>query len=263
MNLQSIEDLLRDVGRYQLEGYRKLEAGDVQVKEGGSYLSVVTEYDVETERRVFAHLSRQFPQDSFLGEENGNVRRDPDRYWILDPIDGTTNFTQGVAYWGPSLALWDRQGPAVGWIYFPAVDQMFHARRGEGAYLNGKRIHASRVTEYSDLVSVATTSSLHKRYQLTVPAKHRILGSLVVNLAYVATGSLAASYCRAHVWDVAAGILIAREAGAIVESQPAIETIDIAALDMKHATSLTIFARANAALPSLERYLVPLPAGGR
>ncbi|MBI4604151.1 MAG: inositol monophosphatase [Planctomycetes bacterium] len=263
-DFSEIEALLREVGAYQLEGYRKLEKADVKLKEGGTYgESVVTEYDVETERRVFDFLSRRCPGDSFLGEESGNVRRDPSRYWILDPIDGTTNFTQGVVYWGPSLALWDRQGPAAGWIYLPAVDQIFHARRGEGAFLNGTRIHSSTVTEYSDLCSVGTTSRLHRRVRLTVPAKHRILGSLIVNLAYLATGTLAASFCRANVWDVAAGILIAREAGAVVDCRPAIETLDLASIDVERPVSLTIYGRANAALPSLEGYLVPLSSEGR
>ena len=259
MNHSLIEPFLREIGRYQLEGYRKLQASDVQVKDGDSgRVSVVTEYDLETERRTFELLSKHFPGDSFIGEEHGNVRRDPARYWILDPIDGTSNFTQGIVYWGPTLCLWDRQGPVEGWIHLPAIDQMFHARRGEGACLNGRKIHSSRVTEYSDLCTVATTSRVHRRLHLTVPAKHRILGSLVVNLAYLATGTFAACFCRGSVWDVAAGILIAREAGAVVDCTPDIASIDVASIDAKNPLSLTIFGRANKALPSLDSYLVPV-----
>jgi len=259
MDPNVIENLLRELGQYQLEGYRKLQSADIQVKEGGSYgLSVVTEYDLETERRIFEALTRQFPQDSFLGEEHGNVRRDPTRYWILDPIDGTSNFTQGVVYWGPTLCFWDRQGPAAGWIHLPATDELFHARRGEGAFLNGKRIHSSRVAEYSDLCTVATTSRLHRRFRLTAPAKHRVLGSLVVNLAYLAKGTFAAAFCRANVWDVAAGVLIAKEAGAVVDCRPGLETVDLSAIDSKNPISLVIHARANPQLPSLEGYLIPV-----
>ncbi|HVR73430.1 MAG TPA: inositol monophosphatase family protein, partial [Planctomycetota bacterium] len=215
MDYSAIEGFVRELGRYQLEGFRKLLDSDIKEKEGGSYgLSIVTQYDVESERRTVQFLSERFPRDSFLGEETGNQQRDTSRYWILDPIDGTSNFTQSVVYWGPSLAFWDREGPAAGWIYFPAIDQLFFATRGGGAYLNGRRIHSSNVSEYSDRVTVATTSRLHRRSRLTVPAKHRILGSLVVNLAYLATGTFAASYARANVWDIAAGVLIAREAGA-------------------------------------------------
>lgn len=260
MDHERIGDFLRELGRYQLEGYRKLMTSDVQVKEGGSYgLTVVTEYDIESERRTFDFLRKLHPGDSFLGEESGNVRGSPDRYWVLDPIDGTTNFTQGIAYWGPTLAFWDEMGPESGWIYMPALDQLFFARRGQGATLNGKRIHASKATEYSELVSVATTSSLHRRWRLTVPAKQRILGSLVVNLAYVATGAFVASYSRAHVWDIAAGVLLAQEAGALVESRPDLHTLRLAEIDPGSSPSLTILARANAGLPSLERFLEPLP----
>ncbi len=254
-----IEKLLRDVGAYQLQGYRNLQQSEIRVKDDTGYgKSVVTEYDVESERRVFEFISERYPDDSFLGEEHGNVKRNPGRYWLLDPIDGTTNFTQGVAYWGPTLAICDEQGPLEGWIYFPALDEMFHARRGAGATRNGHAIHASGVTEYSKLCSVTTTSSCHRLYQLTTPAKHRILGSLVVNMAYLATGTFAACFCQTHVWDIAAGLVIATEAGAVIDCRPGWDTLDLSTMDVETAPSLTIFARANSTLPSLEDYLLPL-----
>ena len=258
-NRADIEKLLRSIGSYQLEGYRNLQRSDVQVKDDTGYgKSVVTEYDVESERRVYEFISERYPNDSFLGEEHGNVVRDPKRYWLLDPIDGTTNFTQGVAYWGPTLALCEDGEPVEGWIYFPALDEMFHAKRGEGATLNGTPLRTTTVTEYTKLASVATTSSFHKLYHLNVPAKHRILGSLIVNMAYLATGTFAACFCQTHVWDIAAGLLIAREAGADIEIRPGWDTINLAEVSVDNAVSLTIFARANTALPSLEEYMQPL-----
>jgi myo-inositol-1(or 4)-monophosphatase len=258
MNYASVESFLRELGAYQLEGFRKLQRGDIQVKEGTSHgLSVVTEYDLESERRTHDFVARHFPGDSFLGEEHGNVRRDPERYWVLDPIDGTSNYTQGVVYWGPTLAFFDREGPAAGWIYLPAIEQMFFARRGEGAFLNGSRIQSSGAHEYNDLSTVGTTSRLHRRFRLTVPAKHRILGSLVANLAYLATGTFAAVYCRGNIWDLAAGVLIASEAGAVVECRPELRTLDLPTIDVK-SQSITMFGRGNASLPSLESYLVPV-----
>jgi myo-inositol-1(or 4)-monophosphatase len=254
----AVEAFLREIGAFQLEGFRKLRSSDIQVKEGGSHgLSVVTGYDVETETRTARFIEERFPGDSFLGEETGNVRRDPGRYWILDPIDGTSNYTQGVVYWGPSLCFWDDSGPKAGWIYMPAVDELFHARRGEGAWLNGRPIRSSKVTEYSDLCTVATTSRLHRKMKLTAPAKHRILGSVVVNLAYVASGRFAASYSRAHVWDLAAGILIAAEAGAVVDCSPAIDALRPAEMVPGSVPAITVHARANRDLPSLESHLVP------
>ena len=259
-----IATFLRELGRYQLEGYRKMQAADIKIKEKASFgEAVVTEYDVESERRVSRFLEDRFPGDSILGEEHGNVRRDPDRYWVLDPIDGTSNFTQGIAYWGPTLALVERGRVVAGWIYMPAVDEMFHAREGEGSFLNGVRIRSSRATEYSDFTTVATTSLLHKRARLTIPAKHRILGSLVVNLAYLASGTFSAVYCRAHIWDVAAGILIAREAGAVIECRPDPFPLDLAGLEVGSAPSFTLYGRANPDLPSIEDYLARVEDAGR
>jgi len=262
-DLSTVEPFLRDLGQYQLEGYRRIEEADIQVKESASFgQAVVTEHDVESERRVSRFIEENFPDDSLLGEEHGNVKRNPERYWVLDPIDGTSNFTQGIAYWGPTLALVERGRVAAGWIYLPVIDEMFHAGEGEGAYMNGVRIRSSRATQYTEFTTVATTSLLHKRARLTVPAKHRILGSLVINLAYLASGTFAAVYCRAHIWDVAAGILIAREAGAVVECRPDPFPLDLAELDLRTAPSFTIYGRANETLPSLEGYLLQIEEPG-
>jgi len=264
-----IESLLREAGRYQLEGYHGLDQQRISVKSDTGYgYSVVTEYDVETERRVHDFLEKRFPGDSFLGEELGNRKRDPRRYWILDPIDGTSNFTQGIPFWGPSLAFWDEAGVARGWIYFPALDHFYWAERGGGAFRNDVRLRTSAVTEYSNLATVATVSRLHRRSQLTCPAKHRILGSIVANFAYLAAGTFAAMFCRGSVWDLAAGFLVAREAGAILESDPPLEKIDLSSLDPKSpqgVPSITVYGMANASLPSLHHFIRPLekPIEGR
>jgi len=261
-----IEGLLREVGAFQLEGYRSLQPGGVAVKEDqGHGVSVVTHYDEETERRVHTFFEKEFPGDSFLGEEHGNVRRDPSRYWILDPIDGTSNFTQGIPFWGPSLAFWDAEGPARAWIHLPALGQMFHAERGRGAFLDGAPIRSSRVSEYSNLCTVATVSRMHRRFRLTCPAKHRILGSIVANLAYLASGTFAAMYCRGSLWDIAAGVLIAQEAGAVLEMDPPLHSVRPGDLEPGRSPSISIYATANAQLPPFRRFIEPLekPLEGR
>ena len=262
VNTTEIEALLRDVGAYQLEGYRSLSSADIDVKDDTSHgYSVVTEYDVETERRVFEYVSKNFPEDSFLGEENGNIVKNPDRYWILDPIDGTSNFTQGVPFWGPSFAEWDADGPVRGWIYFPALDQLFTAERGGGAFLNGRPIKSSRVSEYSNLCSVGTVSRLHREFRLRNPAKHRILGSIIVNLCYVASGTFAATYSVGCIWDLAAGLLIAREAGAVIETDPDYTTLDMTKmnpLEKGSSPSISTYAMANDSLHSLRKDIEPI-----
>jgi myo-inositol-1(or 4)-monophosphatase len=256
---QAIEALIRDIGAYQLEGHKSLVQADITIKDDTSHgYSVVTEYDEKSERRVFQFLTKHFPSDSFLGEEHGNVTRDPSRYWVLDPIDGTSNFTQGVAYWGPSLALIDEKGPERGWVYFPVLDQMFHAVRGEGAFLDGKPIQTSTISEYTNLCTVGTVSRLHRRDRLTCPAKHRILGSIIVNLCYLATGSFVATHFRGSIWDLAAGWLIAREAGAVIDCDPALDTLDLTKMTPKDSPSICCFAMANDKLPHLRDFIVPL-----
>lgn len=266
VDFQAIGKLIREVGEYQLGGYRTLAASDVTVKDDTSYgYTVVTEYDEESERRVFEFIQENYPGHSFLGEEHGNVLSDPSHYWILDPIDGTSNFTQGIPFWGPSLCYWTDGAPARAWVYFPALDQMFYAARGEGAFLNGQPIQASQVREYTNLVTVASVSRLHRKFRLTCPAKHRILGSIIVNLCYLATGSFAATYCRGNIWDIAAGLLIAQEAGALIECEPLVETLDLATLTPKNAESISVYGMANPELPHFSQFLEILedPVEGR
>jgi len=266
---RAIEQIFREIGADQLRGYRTMEKKNISVKEDRDHgFSVVTEYDIQSERRMQAFLEERFPGDSFLGEELGNRKRDTGRYWIFDPIDGTSNFTQGIPFWGPSLAFWDRRGPVQGWIYFPALDQMFRASRGGGSFRDGRPLETSTVSEYSNLCTVATVSRMHRKFRLTCPAKHRIPGSIIANLTFLAAGTFAAIYCKGSLWDVAAGILIAREAGAVVECDPPLESIDPAAIDpRKPETSrpITVYGTANTALPGFRRYIVPLesPIQGR
>ncbi|MBN1444165.1 MAG: inositol monophosphatase [Planctomycetes bacterium] len=254
--VEGIGPFLRELGRFQLQGYHDLSDADVQIKEGtGAGQSVVTEYDVESERRVARFLQERFPQESFLGEELGNVRRDRSRYWVLDPIDGTTNFTQGIAYWGPTLARVVDGRIVAGWIYFPVLDELFHATREGGAFLNGRAIRSAAVSDYGELATVATTSLFHRSFRLDVPAKHRILGSLIANLAYLAKGTFSAVYGRGRIWDLAAGVLIARESGALVECDPEIETLDVAAMTPQDAPRITVHGRAHPSLPPLQRHV--------
>lgn len=257
---KAVEQLLRGLGKYQLEGYHSLNKSDISIKDDTSHgYSVVTEYDIESERRVFQFVEKNFPEDSFLGEENGNIRKNTDRYWILDPIDGTSNFTQGVPFWGPSLGFWDEKGPERGWIYFPVLDQMFFGVRGGGAFMDGKPIHTSGIKEYSNLCTVGTVSRLHRKARLRCPAKHRILGSIIVNMAYLATGSFSAIHCRGSVWDLAGGMVIAREAGAVIETDPDFDSLDISKMDPKSVPSIAVYGMGNEKLPSLKGFIESIP----
>jgi myo-inositol-1(or 4)-monophosphatase len=261
--LPRVEAEVRRIGALQLDAARSLRPDQVQTKRNAANeLSLVTPIDVESERQLHAFVRREFPDHSFLGEETGNELRDRDHYWIADPIDGTTNFVHGIPYWGPSLAYWQDGQPVLGLVFFPALDTLFTARRGGGAWQDGRRIHTRPVDEYSALTTVALHSRTHYTHHLHLPAKVRVLGSIIANMCFTASGTFAAAHGRGRLWDVAAGILVLEEAGAVVETAPDVRGIDPAtyARDGGAGEVMTLLARADAGLPSLSRFLSPLPA---
>jgi myo-inositol-1(or 4)-monophosphatase len=258
-----LESEVRRVGAFQLEGARTLRRDEILVKpDSREGESVVTRYDIESETMLRDFVRREFPGHSFLGEETGNEVRDPAHYWIVDPIDGTTNFTLGIPLWGTSLAYWREGRPSLGLIYFPVLDGMYTASRGGGAQLNGAPIHTSADREYTLRNGVALHSRTHLSHTLHLRTKVRVLGSVIANLCYVAQGMLVAAYAKGRLWDYAAGALLVEEAGGIVDTQPDLLGFDLAtyALAGGPAPSITLFAHANPELPSLSRFLLRIPA---
>jgi myo-inositol-1(or 4)-monophosphatase len=259
--LPRLEAELRRIGDLQLEGARTLRSDQVQVKRNAAgETSLVTHHDTESERQLHAFLRREFPAHSFLGEETGNEPRDPQHYWILDPIDGTSNFAHGIPYWGPSLAYWRRGLPLLGLVYFPALGTLFKAWRGGGAWQDRARIRTSDAREYTSLTTVALHSRTHYTHHLQLRAKVRVLGSIIGNMCFTASGTFVAAHGRGRLWDLAAGLLILEEAGAVVETEPDVRRLDPATY-ARHGSPgelLTLVARANAHLPPLSRYLAPV-----
>ena len=260
--LPQIEAEVRRVGALQLQASRALVPSQVRLKNTpGDEDSWVTDIDLESERLLHGFVRRTFPTHSFLGEETGHDRRDPDHYWIVDPIDGTTNLTHGIPYWGPSVAYWARGEPVLGVVYFPALDCLFKAARGAGATLNDAPIHASTAHAYTSLTAVALHSRTHYTHHLRLRTKVRVLGSIIANMCFTARGTFVAMHGRGRVWDVAAGILILAEAGAVVELQPDLQRVVVADYGAggKAGPLFTLFARANPVLPPLADFLAPTP----
>ena len=256
--LQQIEAEVRRIGALQLQGARSLRPEQIRIKNGaGEDNSLVTDMDLQSEHLFRTFLRREFPDHSFLGEETGNEPRDPEHYWIVDPIDGTTNFAHGIPYWGPSLAYWHRGEPTLALVHFPALDCLFMARRGGGATLNGQPIRTSTAREYSPMTTVALHSRTHYTHHLRLRAKVRVLGSIIGNMCFTARGTFVAAHGRGRLWDVAAGVLILQEAGAVVETQPDCRRTDLAAYGRNGSPStvFTLLARANEHLPPLSEYL--------
>ena len=255
---RAVEAEVRRIAAFQLGAFRNLSPDDVHTKRDASGdPSVVTRYDIESEAMFLDWVRREFPGHGFVGEETGNHPGDPAHTWIVDPIDGTANFAAGISIWGASVAYWRDGAPLFACIFLPALNQMFTAARGQGAFLNGRVIRASTAREYSWQTTVGLDSRAHTRHVLRLEARLRILGSAIANLCYTANGMFAASVTRGKLWDVAAGVLVLEESGAVVESAPDLTTLSAAtyAIANTPTPSITMSARGNVHLPPLAGYL--------
>nr|CAD7609184.1 unnamed protein product [Timema genevievae] len=206
--------------------------GPKLVVEKSCEVDLVTETDQQIEKLLISSLQKQFPDHKFIGEESvadgAKCELTVSPTWIIDPVDGTMNFVHGYPNVCVSVALWVDKEPQLAIVYNPVLEQLFTARRGEGAFLNGSRIHASKETELSKcLLGVEFGTSrdqekmavvMHNINKL-VPLVHglRSSGSAALNMALTAIGGTDANYeFGIHAWDVAAGALLVEEAGGVI-----------------------------------------------
>lgn len=183
----------------------------------------VTAADKAVEQLIADRIAETFPADGFLGEEAASNRRHDARWlWVVDPIDGTTNFIQGRPDWCVSIGLLLQGRPEVGVIYHPAQDELFAGRRGQGATCNGVAITVSRrpslataVVALENSPSTALPEYLgHIRAVLEQGSEYRRNGSAALSLAYVAAGRFDGFVeMDLRPWDVIAGIVLVNEAG--------------------------------------------------
>lgn len=198
-------------------------AGKFAVQEKGP-ADLVTEADFASQEVVRKTLLDAFPDHGFLGEENGASIAGTSGYrWIVDPLDGTTNYVHGLAQFCTSVAL-ERDGrPVVGCIFDPSSDECFYAARGQGAFVNGRKLQVSGVRTIGKALVAMSFPPQVKRddvYMLDLlniieqAQAVRRMGSSALNLSYVAAGRLDAYWARdTKPWDVAAGFLLVEEAG--------------------------------------------------
>lgn len=219
------EEAVRAAGKALLD-----RLGTVRAREKGR-ADLVTEADLASQDIVARTIQGAFPQHDFLGEEGDGrppaARRSPYR-WIVDPLDGTTNYVHGVPQFGVSLALEHAGELLVGAVFFPLAEECYIASAGGGAWLNGRRLHASRTARLSDALAAVSLP-----YQIPpdnpdlrvflraiqVCQGVRRTGCASLNLCYVAAGRFDFFWSYStKIWDVAAGVLIVREAGGLVSS---------------------------------------------
>jgi myo-inositol-1(or 4)-monophosphatase len=208
-----------------LESWRR----KFQVKEKGRF-DLVTDADVASQQAIQAYLSATFPDHAFLGEEEGasKSRPGPDAppTWIVDPIDGTTNYVHDYPFYCISIGLQIAGEMVVGVVYDPPHQEMFAASKGGGAWLNCERLSVSPIaTLGQSLLATGFPPDLRGnekaldwwRYFSYHAQALRRTGSTALNLAYVAAGRFDGYYAfDNHIWDVAGGIVLVREAGGLI-----------------------------------------------
>ncbi|WP_435010133.1 inositol monophosphatase family protein [Tundrisphaera lichenicola] len=211
-----------EAGRILLDSYGKVSARE---KAPGD---LVTEADSASQRRIAQILAEAFPDHTLLAEEDGVVP-DPDNLWrwVVDPLDGTVNFAHNFPFWCVSIALEHAGELVVGVIHNPLTGQTFAGSKGEGAEVDGRSLRVSKATGlHESLISTgwptpfesdADRTIEHARRMSTGTHSIRRTGSTALNLAYVASGAFDVFYATSiHPWDVAAGVVLVREAGGTV-----------------------------------------------
>ena len=219
--LRAAKEVAREAGRTALAYFRNPDGLEVVAKGRQDFVSAA---DHAVEKLIRERLLGLFPDDGFLGEESGaaNGNSDASGIWVVDPIDGTTNFINRVPVWCVSIAYVRQDRIEVGVVYDPNADELFAARRGHGAFCGGTPMSASAADSltqgtvgvgYSTRTSGATAVGSIRRL-LDAGGIYQRNGSGALMLAYVGAGRLL-GYLEAHInaWDCLAGILLVREAG--------------------------------------------------
>ncbi len=214
-----------NAGRILLRHYERLDRLTVSIKRPNDFVS---DADIQAEQEIISTLRKIYPHYAILAEESGTTSGAKGEYqWIIDPLDGTTNFLHGFPHFAVSIALQTRGRLEVGVIYDPIRQEMFTASRGDGAYLNDRRI---RVTSTTRLTAALLGTGFPLRYPQHIPAYLNMFGSLftqcaelrragsaALDLAYVAAGRLDGFWeLGLSAWDMAAGALLIQEAGGLV-----------------------------------------------
>lgn len=221
---QAIQQLIRQAGVFAKREFEQFSFSEVKYKAENDPFTYV---DVKTEEMLVEGCKPLIPNAGFINEETGIQTSDSDYVWIIDPIDGTSNFTHGIPHFSISLALQYQGKTLLGYVYEPVNGNMFRAKKGGGAFLNDKPISVCENSQLNvSLVGLGFpygNGAWQKNYLALVEAvmKHaqgvRRMGSAALDLAYVASGRLGAFFeFDLKPWDVAAGTLIVQEAGGIV-----------------------------------------------
>lgn len=185
--------------------------------------SLVSEIDNQAEEVILSLLKKNFPRHSFLGEETGKSGEESEYLWITDPLDGTTNYLSDIPFFSTTVCLVYKKQPVVSVILCPFFDQLFTAKKDEGSFLNGSKIHVSQTDQLASSIVAFTrgvTPEIRQKFAkifANIEPKTRttrILGGAVMQFALVASGKIDALVnVENYIWDCVSGALLIQEAG--------------------------------------------------
>ncbi|WP_112321693.1 inositol monophosphatase family protein [Oceanibium sediminis] len=225
-NLNIMIKAARLAARGLMRDFGEVENLQVTSKSAGDFVSRA---DIKAEQIIRDTLTEARPTYGWLGEESEEVKgEDPTRRWIVDPLDGTTNFLHGMPHWAISIALEHKKQIVAAVIFDPVKDEMFTSEKGAGAWMNDRRL---RVTNRRDMIEMVFATGIPFAGSPALPAHLkqtarvapqcagiRRWGAAALDLAYVAAGRYDGYWeMGLNPWDIAAGILLVKEAGGMVE----------------------------------------------
>ena len=226
-NINVMVKACRKAAKILIRDFGEVEKLQVSLKGPGDFVTVS---DKKVEKILIDELQRARPNYSILSEEIGLIKKDEEFKWIIDPIDGTANFLHGIPHFGISIGLEHNKEIICGIIYDPIKNEMFFAEKGNGSYLNDQRMRVSARSKLMDCIIFTCGPSFksndedkklslkeYEKFSSKVGTPLRKMGSASLDMAYVAAGRCDGFWQRnLNYWDIAAGIILVKEAGGFV-----------------------------------------------
>lgn len=243
-----LEQILIEGGQLLLEYFNK----PLEITQKESMSSVVTQADLAAEKLIVSRIEEQFPEHNVLSEECGLIKKDSEYTWVIDPLDGTSNFAAGIPWFGVLIALFENNEPILGGAYLPVQNEIYLAEKGKGAYFNGERLKLDVPKSINDVLFAFSADycedeklldEVLQTYRFLIQNTRNVRTSnCLIDLLYVSNGRLGGCINTSNrIWDVAAAGLIIEEAGGIMlgmNGQKLAYALDETALDKSYPVVL-------------------------
>ncbi|MBT4849646.1 inositol monophosphatase [Candidatus Parcubacteria bacterium] len=213
----------REAGKYLGKEFLLWTRGKANYK---THRELVTKCDKHAEKIIFSHIRKYFPEYAILSEESGLLNKKSDYFWVVDPLDGTSNFTNHIPMFTSSISLFYKNEVVLGVTYMPLLDEMYYATKGNGFYKNNKKLSVSKIKDlkkgvisYNHGKGIANTKKAYKIYEhFHLNAfRCRNIYSTTLQMGMVAAGHIDGYIVSgAKLWDVAAGVIMITEAGGVL-----------------------------------------------